>query len=80
MSYQPDSFNDSSLLGRYVATEFRKLADNLKNLEVDSIRMKVWYITPDKPREAQMYYFDATNPSATTSGFYSYTGGAWLKL
>lgn len=83
MSYQPNPINESSALGAYLNTELHKVADNLRNLEVDSVSFKVWNVAPDKPRAGQVYYADGTNwnPTAGGEGLYLYLStAAYVKL
>lgn len=82
MSYQPDPISDSSVLATYTYKELHKISDNFKNLQVESMQLKVWESEPDKPRTAQAYYADGTNWNpGSGEGIYVYlSGGTWSKL
>jgi hypothetical protein len=82
LSYQPNPIQESSELAHYLNNELIKIADNFRNLEVDSVGFKVWNTTPDKPRTGQAYYADGTNWNpGSGEGLYIYKSSAtWVFL
>ena len=80
--YEMNPLYDDSDLARYLREELKKITEQFRTNDIESIQFKVWHNEPDKPRQGQVYYADGSdwNPLTSGEGLYRHTGSVWVKV